>query len=130
MVDKWKDDKGKERLTFTDGKTIDFTIGKNRFEVLKQSELGQIFKFKFHKQEIKKEVENTYSWMSRNIVTEYKYFPLITEKSEKKNWTILDDTFAVVDYINKEKNIIHVITSDNKEVFSLRLKVNYKLGIS
>ena len=103
MVDKWKDDKGKERLTFTDGKTIDFTIGKNRFEVLKQSELGQIFKFKFHKQEIKKEVENTYSWMSRNIVTEYKYFPLITEKSEKKNWTILDDTFAVVDYINKEK---------------------------
>ena len=56
----------------------------NRFEVLKQSELGQIFKFKFHKQEIKKEVENTYSWMSRNIVTEYKYFPLITEKSERK----------------------------------------------
>ncbi|MGJ1264502.1 DUF7017 domain-containing protein [Sphingobacterium spiritivorum] len=128
LVDKWKDDKGKERLTFTDGKTIDFTIGKNRFEVLKQSELGQIFKFKFHKQEIKKEVENTYSWMSRNIVTEYKYFPLITEKSEKKNWTILDDTFAVVDYINKEKNIIHVITSDNKEVFFLQIKGELQIG--
>lgn len=128
LVDKWKDDKGKERLTFTDGKTIDFTIGKNRFEVLKQSELGQIFKFKFHKQEIKKEVENTYSWMSRNIVTEYKYFPLITEKSEKKNWTILDDTFAVVDYINKEKNIIHVITSDNKEVFFPQIKGELQIG--
>jgi hypothetical protein len=33
LVDKWKDDKGKERLTFTDGKTIEFAIGKNRFEV-------------------------------------------------------------------------------------------------
>lgn len=128
LVDKWKDDKGKDRLTFTDGKTIEFVIGKNRFEVFKQSELGHIFKFKLHKQEIKKEVENTYSWMSRNIVTEYKYFPLITEKSEKKNWTILDDTFAVVDYINKEKNIIHVITSDNKEVFFPQIKGELQIG--
>ncbi len=128
LVDKWKDGKGKDRLTFTDGKTIEFVIGKNRFEVFKQSELGQIFKFKLHKQEIKKEVENTYSWMSRNIVTEYKYFPLIIEKSEKKNWTILDDTFAVVDYINKEKNIIHVITSDNKEVFFPQIKGELKIG--
>lgn len=128
LVDKWKDDKGKDRLTFTDGKTIEFVIGKNRFEVFKQCELGHIFKFKLHKQEIKKEVENTYSWMSRNIVTEYKYFPLITEKSEKKNWTILDDTFAVVDYINNEKNIIHVITSDNKEVFFPQIKGELQIG--
>lgn len=128
LVDKWKDDKGKDRLTFTDGKTIEFVIGKNRFEVFKQCELGHIFKFKLHKQEIKKEVENTYSWMSRNIVTKYKYFPLITEKSEKKNWTILDDTFAVVDYINKEKNIIHVISSDNKEVFFPQIKGELQIG--
>ncbi|WP_411897403.1 tetratricopeptide repeat protein [Elizabethkingia occulta] len=128
LVDKWKDDKGKDRLTFTDGKTIEFVIGKNRFEVFKQCELGHIYKFKLHKQEIKKEVENTYSWMSRNIVTEYKYFPLITEKSEKKNWTILDDTFAVVDYINNEKNIIHVITSDNKEVFFPQIKGELQIG--
>ena len=128
LADKWKDDKGKERLTFTDGKTIEFAVSKNRFEVLKQSELGQILKFKFHKQEIKKEVENTYSWMSKKIVIEYKYIPLIVEKSEKKYWEILKDTFAFVDYINKEKGIIHAITTENKEVFFPQIKPELQIG--
>lgn len=128
LVDKWKDDKEKDRLTFTDGKTIEFAIGKNRFEALKQSDLGQILKFKLHKQEIKKEVENTYSWMSKKIVVEYKYIPLIAEKSEKKHWEILEDTFAIVDYNNKEKNIIHAITTGNKEVFFSQIKPELQIG--
>lgn len=128
LADKWKDDKGKERLTFTDGKTIEFAIGKNRFEVLRQSELGQIFKFKLHKQEIKKEVEAKFAWYGKTVVTEYKYIPLIVEKSEKKHWEILEDTFAIVDYINKEKNIIHAITTDNKEVFFPQIKSELQIG--
>jgi len=128
LADKWKDDKGKERLTFTDGKTIEFAIGKNRFEVLRQSELGQIFKFKLHKQEIKKEVEAKFAWFGKTVVTEYKYIPLNVEKSEKKHWEILEDTFAIVDYINKEKNIIHAITTENKEVFFPQIKIELQIG--
>lgn len=128
LVDKWKDDKGKDRLTFTDGKTIEFAIGKNRFEILKQSELGQIFKFKLHKQEIKKEVEAKFAWMGKTIVTEYKNIPLIADKTEKKHWEILNDTFAIIDYINKEKNIIHAITTDNKEVFFPQIKNELQIG--
>lgn len=128
LVDKWKDDKGKDRLAFTDGKTIEFAISKNRFEVLKQSELGQILKFKFHKQEIKKEVENRFSRFGKNVITEYKYIPLIAEKSEKKYWEILEDTFAFVDYINKEKSIIHAITTENKEVFFPQIKPELQIG--
>ena len=128
LVDKWKDDKGKDRLTFTDGKTIEFAISKNRFETLKQSELGQILKFKLHKQEIKKEVEAKFAWFGKTIVTEHKYIPLIAEKSEKKHWEILEDTFAIVDYINKEKNIIHAITTGNKEVFFPQIKPELQIG--
>ena len=128
LVDKWKDDKGKERLTFTDGKTIEFAISKNRFEVLKQSELGQILKFKLHKQEIKKEVEAKFGWLGKTVVTEYKHIPLVGEKSEKKHWDILEDTFAIVDYINKEKNIIHAITTENKEVFFPQIKPELQIG--
>lgn len=128
LVDKWKDEKGKERLSFTDGKAIEFAIGKNRFEVLKQSELGQIFKFKLHKQEIKKEVEAKFAWLGKTVVTEYKNIPLIADKTEKKHWEILNDTFAVVDYINKEKNIIHAITTDNKEVFFPQTKNELQIG--
>ena len=128
LVDKWKDDKGKDRLTFTDGKSIEFVIGKNRFEVLKQSELGQILKFKLHKQEIKKEVEAKFAWHGKTVVTEYKHIPLVAEKSEKKHWDILEDTFAIVDYINKEKNIIHSITTENKEVFFPQIKPELQIG--
>ncbi|AZA93637.1 Uncharacterised protein [Chryseobacterium nakagawai] len=128
LVDKWKDDKGKDRLTFTDGKTIDFAISKNRFETLKQSELGQILKFKLHKQEIKKEVEAKFAWSGKTIVTDHKYIPLIAEKSEKKHWEILEDTFAFVDYINKEKNIIHAITTGHKEVFFPQIKPELQIG--
>jgi hypothetical protein len=110
LVDKWKDEKGRERLTFTDGKTIEFTIGKNRFEVLRQSELGQIFKFKLHKRDIKK------------------YIPLLAEKSEKKHWEILEETFAFVDYVNKEKKIIHAVTNDNKEVFFPEINCELQIG--
>ena len=128
LFDKWKDNKGIDRLTFTDGKTIEFTIGKNRLEVLKQSELGQILKFKLHKQEIKKEVENKFSWLGKNVITEYKHIPLIAEKSAKKHWEILEDTFAIVDYINKEKNISHAITTDNKEEFFSQIKPELQIG--
>jgi hypothetical protein len=128
LVDKWKDDKGKDRLTFTDGKTIEFAIAKNRFEVLKQSDLGQILKFKLHKQEIKKEVQAKFAWVGKTFVTEYKYIPLIAEKSEKKHWEILENTFAIVDYINKEKNIIHAITTENKEVFFPQIMPELQIG--
>lgn len=128
LADKWKDNKGKERLTFTDGKTIEFAIGKNRFEVLRQSELGQIFKFKLHKQEIKKEVEVKFACYGKTVVTEYKYIPLTAEKSEKKHWEILEDIFAVIDYINEEKNIIHAITTENKEVFFPQIKPVLQIG--
>lgn len=128
LVDNWKDERGRERLTFTDGKTKEFAISKNRFEVLKQSELGQILKFKLHKQEIKKEVGAKIAWFGKTVVTEYKYIPLIAEKSEKKHWEILEDTFALIEYINKEKNIIHAITSDHKEVIFPQIKSELQIG--
>lgn len=128
LVDRWKNDEGKERIAFTNGKTIDFSIGSRRFSLLKQSSLGNVYKFKLHKQEIKKEVEAKFSWMGKTIVTEYKYIPLIVEKSEKSDWSILDDIYATIDYINTEKNIIHAISSDNKEVFFPKSKIQFQIG--
>ena len=45
------------------------------------------------------------------------YFPLLVEKSDKPKWSCLEDIVAVVDFINIEKNIVHAISSENKEVF-------------
>jgi len=128
LVDKWKDDKGKERLSFTDGKTIEFAIGKNRFEVLKQSELGQIFKFKLHKQGIKKEVENRLSIFEKKYDVEYKYIPLIAEESEKENWSILQIEYGFIEYVNTEKQILHIISNTSNELFQKYDKEFLKKG--
>jgi hypothetical protein len=128
LVDKWKDEKGKERLTLTNGKTIEFAINRNRFEILKHLELGQILMFKLHKQEFKKEVEGKFAWLGKTIVIDYKYIPLVVEKSEKKHWAILEDTFAFVEYINKEKNIIHAITTESEDVFFPQIKPELQTG--
>src|SRR5690606_40804908 len=81
--------------------------------------------FKLYKQEIKKEVEAKFAWFGKTVITEYKYIPLIADKTEKKHWEILNDIFAVVDYINKEKNIIHAITTENKDRKSTRLNSSH-----
>jgi hypothetical protein len=96
LADKWKDKKGKERLTFTDGKTIEFVIGKNRFEVLKKMELGTVLKFKLHKQEIKREVEAKFTWSKKTVIIEHKYIPLLADTTKKVKWSILDVTTAIV----------------------------------
>ncbi|TDE05381.1 MULTISPECIES: tetratricopeptide repeat protein [Flavobacterium] len=127
LVDKWKNE-GKERIAFTNGKTIDFSIGSRRFGLLKQSSIGKVYKFKLHKQEIKKEVEAKFAWMGKTTITDYKYIPLIVDKSEKPDWSILDDIYATIDYINTEKNIIHAITTDNKEVFFPKGKIQLQIG--
>ncbi|MGL4347299.1 MAG: hypothetical protein ACRCR9_04355, partial [Chitinophagaceae bacterium] len=54
--------------------------------------------------------------------------PLVGKKSEKKHWGILENTVAVVDYINKEKNIIHAITAENKEVAFSQIKPDLQIG--
>lgn len=128
LVDKWKNDEGKERIAFTNGKTVDFSISSRRFSLLKQSTLGNVYKFKLYKHEIKKEVETQVSRMRKTIITEYKYIPLIVEKSEKSDWSILDDIHATIDYINTEKNIIHAISSNNKEVFFSKGNIHLQIG--
>ncbi|MGY6520498.1 MAG: DUF7017 domain-containing protein [Mongoliitalea sp.] len=117
LVDKRKDDKGRERLTFTDGKSIDFTINKSRFEVLKHCELGDILKFKLHKQEVKKEVKNKLSIFRKKLKIEYKHFPLIAEKSKKEKWSILQTEYGFIDYVNNEKQILHIISNTSNELF-------------
>ena len=128
LVDKWKDDKGKERLCYTDGQTIEFVIGKNRFEVLNRSELGQIFKFKLHKQEVKKEVDDRLSIFGKKSIVEYKYIPLIAEKSEKENWSILQIEYGFVEYVNTDKQILHIISNTSNELFQKYDKEILKKG--
>jgi len=128
LVDRWKNDEGKERVAFTNGKTIDFSIGSRRFNLLKNSSIGTVCKFKLYKQEIKEAVEAKFTWMDKITPKEYKFIPLIVEKSDKADWSILDDAYAAIDYINVEKKVVHAITADNKAVFFPQGKIQLQVG--
>ena len=120
LIDIWKNDKNKERCKFSNGQEIEFSIGKQRFKNLKKAKIGNIFEFKLHSEEneTKKELDD-FDWMALDLspIIEYKYIPLILKTSEKTDWSILEDEIAVIDYINKEKKVIHAITSKDEEIF-------------
>jgi len=128
LIDKWKNDEGKERITFSDGKSIDFSIGSRRFTLLKQSSIGNVFKFKLHKQRIQDKVEAKIARIANPTITEYKVIPLIVERTDKCDWSILDNLYAIIDFINVEKKVIHAITSANKEVFFSQGTIPFQVG--
>ena len=129
LVDRWKSENQKERVAFVNNdSSVEFSIGINRLAGLKKIKIGQVCRVRLHKQEVKKEVDSLYSWQPKRIIIEYKYIPLTIEQSDKEDWAIFQDCFAVVDYINKEKNIIHAITFENKEVFFSQIRRELQLG--
>ena len=120
LIDIWKNDKNKDRCKFSNGKEIEFSIGKQRFKSIRKAKIGNIHQFKLHTEEKELEEKSTHlSWSSRFSIpkVEYKYIPLLSQTSEKTDWSILEDEVAIIDYINKEKKVIHAITSKNEEIF-------------
>ncbi len=120
LIDIWKNDKQKEKFKFSNGNELEFSVSKNRFKNLKKAKIGDIWDFKLHTEEKVSEPNAKrngfmYRFLPPNL--DYKYIPLLSKHSNKKNWSILEDEFAVIDYINKDKNIIHAITSKNEESF-------------
>ena len=49
LVDKWKNDEGKNLISFVDGASIEFTTNQKRFPALQNSHKGQVWKFKLYK---------------------------------------------------------------------------------
>lgn len=109
LTEKWKNDKNKEKLNFTNGNLINLSVSTNRFGILRNAQIGEIIKFKLHNKLVEDKTKINHF--------KYDYIPLIAEKSDNAKWSILEDVIAIVDYINVERKIIHAISSDNKEMF-------------
>ena len=120
FIEKWKNDKNKEKLSFTDGHNMSLSINANRFQILKNIEVGQVVRFKLHNKLVEDKIKLHHF--------KQEYYPLLAEISDKPKWSCLEDTIAVVDYINVEKNIVHAISSDNKEVFFPKEKLSLNKG--
>lgn len=120
FTEKWKNDKNKEKLNFTDGNQINLSVSINRFTILKNCVVGDVVKFKLHNKLADKKIKSNF--------LKKEYTPLIAERTNMPKWGILDDIVAVIDYINEEKKIIHAISSDNEELFFPLINLSLKKG--
>ena len=113
LVDKWKNDDGKELMSFVDGDVIEFTTNKKRFPALRGSHKGQVWKFKLYKDETTKTIPSPYSWRPPTTETIVKYIPLNAEPSDKEDWIPLPVNYGYVQHVNEEKKLSHIYSTES-----------------
>lgn len=112
-IDNFKDKKGRSRWVFSDGKEIEISPLKKFFNH-KDFNLGEVVKFKL--KECIKEAEITkQSWLPSKKNKQIR--PLIYRTTNLEKWGNFKTEYAIIDYINQEKKVIHAITFSNQEIF-------------
>jgi len=102
LAEKWTHE-GDERCNFFDGKNLSFSVKAKRFPILKKAKPGDVFRFKC--KEEKYEFDGT-------VVT-----PLLVASSDSEPWSLMPVKYGVVDYVNEEKRVMHVVTHESQQVF-------------
>ncbi len=117
LVEKWKNDDGKEMMTFVDGDTIEFATNKKRFPTLRNSHEGQVWRFKLYKDETVKTIPDVYSWRPPKTETIIKYILLIVAPSEAADWLPLPVKYGYIQHVNTEKKVYHIYSTDSNLVY-------------
>lgn len=117
LVDKWKNDDGKEMMTFVDGDTIEFATNKKRFPTLRNSHVGQVWRFKLYKDETVKTIPDVYLRRPPKTETIIKYIPLTVAPSEAADWLTLPVKYGYIQHVNTEKKVYHIYSTDSNFVY-------------
>lgn len=117
LVEKWKNNDGKEMMTFVDGDTIEFATNKKRFPTLRNSHEGQVWRFKLYKDETVRTIPDVYSWRPPKTETIIKYIPLIVAPSEAADWLTLPVKYGYIQHVNTEKKVYHIYSTDSNLVY-------------
>jgi len=97
LYDSFKDKKQKEKLLFNNLNDIDLMINKHKFQLLKQSEINEVYQFKlfFNKED-------------------QRYIPLKVQKSLRIKNDLIQESpmdIAIVDHVNTKKELFHYVIS-------------------
>lgn len=130
LIDSFKNDRGKLKLKFSNGKKVEFLISRHLFKEIDKIRHGIVYRFKLYEEVVEIENPNNRGLYRRLRPTKKKvtFKPLICQSSDMPDWGALDDGYAVIDYLNEKKGVIHAITSDHKTVYIRTDLSNYKVG--
>lgn len=116
ITNKWTSE-NVERCCLYDGKETHLNIKTKKFPMLKNAKIGDIIQLKCNVIEEKQPNTSYNSWINHTIKVK-KAIPLIARKTEKEAWSILPVKYGVIDYVNENKRILHIITQSSDQVFS------------
>jgi hypothetical protein len=90
------------------------TVNERRFKLLRKVKQGDTLRVKYHKLRFKEHDSTVYR-------------PLLIEVTDQPAWAGLPLTHAIIDYINKEKQIAHAVTTENVQAFFPLKQVSIRL---
>ena len=118
LIDDWKDDDGKRHVKFTDNNSIEIVINPKRFPSLRKYHKGQIWRIKFFEEKPVQNQQRPFNFLNVASKPEpLKVTPLLVSPSDKTDWAILPEYYGVIDHINKEKKVYHIISHNSKQIF-------------
>lgn len=104
VISRWKTDNGKEKIKLYANADLIVSLNARRFPSLRKAALGTVIEVKVHK---------GLSTDGQRMV----YRPLLVRPSSAAHWSALPETYAIVDYINQNKQVVHAITQDNHQIY-------------
>ena len=118
IIDDWKDNDGKKHVKFTNNDNIEIVVDPKRFPSLRKYHKGQIWNVKLYEEKPAPKPVSTIRFFGiPNKVEPPKYIPLLISPSKKADWEILPEIFGIIDHVNKEKKVYHLISEDSKQIF-------------
>lgn len=116
LIEKWVN-KDTERCNFYNTDKLSFSVKTKTFSrLLKKAKVGNVYKFRCKVETITEPDPSAHSWEHRTI-TKQVVTPLVIAASNKDPWSILPLQYGIIDYINHDKNILHLLTQESKQVF-------------
>jgi hypothetical protein len=116
LTNKWTY-KDIERCDFYNADKLSFSVKTKQFmQLLRKAIIGNVYKFKCKVEEVSEPDPNARHSKSR-IITKNIVTPLVIAASDKAPWSVLPIKYGIIDYINHDKNILHILTQESKQVF-------------
>lgn len=115
LTEKWTDNEGMEHGNFYDGSKLIFSIPTKRFAIPRNCKPGTIFQVRYYVPQ--REAAKTEMFIQSKLPQLTAAKPLILRKTDLAPWSILPIKYAIVDYINEQKQMLHILTQDSIQAF-------------
>ncbi len=116
LAEKWTHE-GVEHCYLTNGDKLSFSIKAKRFPVLRKSKPGDIVAARCKVVEQQVPDPKSSVW-NRRLISTYSVTPFVMKKSSVEPWSVLPVKYGVVDYVNEQKHVVHIVTQDSEQTFA------------